>query len=446
MRGPQKTFIAILLLTIAVFFIDLPTDIPLKFSIGSLSIDRTISTPHMYIPGIINKTFETRLGLDLKGGTQLVLDVDMKDIARESRDQALESAREIIERRVNFFGLSEPVVQSSRVGENYRIIVELPGVSDVDAAVGTIGQTARLEFRKFIDATPSAIPTIGTTDPTGLSGNDLKKAQLVFHSTTGEPVVEFTLGSDGAERFGEVTTELVGKPLVIFLDEVPLTWPIVSEPITGGSGIITGGFTKDQAKSLALQLSAGALPAPISVAEQRTIGASLGEVSIAKSIRAGIIGLLMVALFMVLSYGYLGFLAVLALAVYGLLSLAIFKAIPITLTLPGIAGFILSIGMAVDSNILIFERIKEEVRRGTPWHIAQELGFGHAWDSIRDANFTTLLTAFVLFNPLNLDFLPVSGAVRGFAVTLAVGVLTSLFTGIVVTRTFIRVLYWRKKV
>ena len=205
-------------------------------------------------------------------------------------------------------------------------------------------------------------------------------------------------------------------------------------------------YTVDEAKNLAIQLNAGALPVPIKVVEERTVGATLGQDSVLKSIRAGAVGLSMVILFMAAYYGWLGVIADLALVVYGILTLAIYKLIPVTVTLPGLAGFILSVGMAVDANILIFERMKEEERAGRPWKSAMELGFGRAWDSIKDANVATLLTCFVLLNPFEWSFLPTSGVARGFALTLGIGVLISLFTGIVVTRTFLRFLYVRKEI
>jgi len=371
----------------------------------------------------------------------------MKDIPAQSRMDALESAKQVIERRVNFFGVSEPVVQSVKSRESYRVTVELPGVTDVQQALSLIGQTAKLEFREFTEkekeSTGAAFlfPTLENTKPVGLTGKDLKKASLSFSSQTGEPEVAISFSENGAKIFADVTKRLVGKPLAIFLDDMPLTWPRVNTEIIDGSAVITGSFTFDEAKRLALQLNAGALPVPVSVVEKRIVGATLGADSVSKSVRAGLIGLGIVALFMILKYGWLGLYADFALFVYGLLTLALYRIIPITLTLPGIAGFILSIGMAVDSNILIFERFKEELRKGKPWQIAMELGFGKAWDSIRDANFTTIITSLILFNPGNWDFLPNSGLVRGFAATLFLGVVISLFTGIIVTRTFIRVLY-----
>jgi len=372
---------------------------------------------------------------------QLVLEADMKDIAPDRRRQALESIREVIERRVNFFGVSEPVVQTAQIGESYRVIVELPGIKDVNQALELLGKTARLEFREVKQGTASGQ---FTTLPIGVSGQDLKKAELAYDQLTGKPMVQFELNEAGAKKFAEATTRLIGQPLGIFLDDGLLSAPVVKTPITEGKGVIQGDFSRDYARTLALQISAGALPAPIKILEQKNIGATLGQTSVTRSLRAGFIGLTMVALFMVFYYGWLGVIADGALIIYGLLTFALFRLIPVTLTLPGISGFILSIGMAVDSNILIFERIKEELRKGKPWSVAMELGFARAWDSIRDANITTLITAFILYNPLNWGFIPSSGIVRGFALTLTVGVLMSLFTGIVVSRNLIRTFYRSK--
>lgn len=451
-RNPTRVFFLLVLLTVVLVAIDLPQKYPIKFRFFGITIEKTITAPTLYFNAFgirVRKSFSTRLGLDLSGGTHIVLDADMKDIKLEDKINALESAKQVIERRVNFFGVSEPVVQTARSGEQYRIIVELPGITDVDAAIATIGQTARLEFREFIDQTEATspglfIPTLASTKAVGISGKDLKRAQIEFSSQTGEPEVGIEFTSDGAKKFSDSTTRLVGKRLAIFLDDQALMWPTVNTPITDGYGVITGGFTSDGAKILALQLNAGALPVPVTIVEKRIVGATLGTASVVKSIRAGVIGLSIVALFMIAQYGWLGFLADVALIVYGLGVFALFRLIPVTLTLPGVAGFILSIGMAVDSNILIFERYKEERRKGKPWRIAMELGFGRAWDSIRDANFTTIITCIILFNPGNWQFLPSSGMVRGFALTLIIGVLMSLFTGIVVTRTLIRVLYREK--
>ncbi len=452
-KTPRHIFFWLVVLSILLVFMDLPENYRVKFTIFGKTIDRVINPPvfrFSLFGNRIEKQFVTKLGLDLAGGSHVVLEADMKDVAAKDRTSALESVKEVIERRVNFFGISEPVVQTS-VSENaYRIIVELPGISNVSQAVALIGQTARLDFREFIDvpvSTESAfiIPSLTNTKSVGIIGKDLKRASVSFSTQTGEPQVALEFTSDGSKKFADATTRLKGKQLAIFLDEFPITAPRVDTAITDGQAVITGSFTKDAAKALSLQLNAGALPVSVLVVEQRTVEATLGKESIVKSVRGGIVGLCMVAIFMVLQYGWLGLIANFALILYGLLALGIFRLFGITLTLPGIAGFILSIGMAVDSNILIFERYKEEFRAGKPWHIAMEQAFGKAWDSIRDANVTTIATSLILYNPLNFHVLPASGLVRGFAATLLIGVVLSLFTGIVATRTFIRVLYKGKK-
>lgn len=444
MKYSIRTLVIILLLTAVSLWLSLPDGVPIAFNAGPLKVDRVTQSPYIFIPFLkIDKKITTHLGLDLLGGTQVILEADMTKVVKEDRFRALESVKEIVDRRVNFFGVSEPVVQTAVVGESYRVIVELPGVKDIDEAISTIGQTAQLDFRELVgEASTSGVLTSPLdTQSTGVTGADLKKADVAFDSNTGEAVVSFELTEEGAKKFAEVSTRLVGKRLAIFLDNFPLSAPIVKTPITEGRGTITGNFTPDEAKRLVLQLSAGALPTPVHIIEQKNIGATLGQTSVVKSIRAGTIGLIFVALFMFFYYGRLGLIADLALIIYGLITYAIFRIIPVTLTLPGIAGFILSIGMAVDSNILIFARLREEMRYGKPWRIAMELGFTKAWESIKDANITTLITAFILYNPLNWDFVPTSGVVRGFALTLAIGVLTSLFTGIIVSRNLIRFFY-----
>ncbi|MEK7060791.1 MAG: protein translocase subunit SecD [Patescibacteria group bacterium] len=454
-KTPKTIFVWLVLLSLTLIIIDVPQNYRIKFTVFGKTVDRVINPPTFRFTLFgknIEKQFVTKLGLDLAGGSHVVLQADMKDVAASDRVSALESAKEVIERRVNFFGISEPVVQTSVSESSYRIIVELPGVSQVSQAVSLIGQTARLDFREFTlpvssisgeTATESAfvIPSLTNTKSVGITGKDLKRASISFSTQNGQPQVSIEFTSDGAKKFSDTTRRLVGKQLAIFLDEFPITAPVVQTAITDGQAVITGSFTQEEAKSLSLQLNAGALPVSVSVIEQRTVEATLGKESIVKSIRGGLVGLCMVALFMVLQYGKLGLIANFALLLYGLLSLGIFRLVGITLTLPGIAGFILSIGMAVDSNILIFERFKEEKRAGKPWHIAMEQAFGKAWDSIRDANVTTIATSLILYNPLNLSILPSSGLVRGFAATLFIGVVLSLFTGIVASRTFMRVLY-----
>ena len=462
-KNPRRVFFLILILSAVLALIDLPENYHIQQMVAGKKIDVTVNPPriNMNIGSLrIQKSFRTHLGLDLSGGTHIVLDADMQGIPITQRNDALEGVRQVIDRRVNFFGVAEPVVQTARSGDAYRIIVELPGITNVESAVTAIGQTAKLEFREFIQpqsdgagftdpvaATGAAfvIPGLPNTKSVHITGHDLKSASVDFSSQDGQPQVALEFSVEGAEKFASVTARLVEKHLAIFLDDEPLTWPKVNTPITDGRAVITGGFTVESARTLSFQLAAGALPVPVAVVETRTVGASLGAASVAKSVKAGIIGLTVVALFMIAQYGKLGLLADMALLVYGLLTFALFRLIPVTLTLPGIAGFILSIGMAVDSNILIFERYKEELRRGKPMGIAMEQAFGKAWDSIRDANITTILTAVILYNPGNWQFLPSSGMVRGFALTLFIGVMVGLFTGIVVTRTFVRVLYKEKE-
>ena len=416
----NKLLFLIVLIIAGAIFIVLQSE--LDFALGPIKIKRDL---------------KPRFGLDLQGGTHLVLKANMEEIKEGDRDRALESAKNIIGRRVDLYGVTEPVVQTSKVGEDFRIIVELPGVKEISQAIDLIGKTAQLDFREAGDASPSGNFLLDF-QKTGLTGKDLVHSEVVFDPNTGKPQVSLEFNEEGKEKFAEITKRNVGKSVAIFLDEFPITIPTVNEPITDGRAVITGDFTIDQAKNLSIQLSAGALPVPIEIIEQRNIGATLGQESVKKSSLAGLVGLLIVILFMIAYYGKLGFLANIALIIYGLVTFALYKLIPVTLTLPGLAGFFLSVGMAVDSNILIFERMKEEIRSGEPLRRAMEFGFGRAWDSIKDANVCTLITCFILFNPFNWSFLNTSGMVKGFALTLGLGVIISLFTGVIVTRTLLR--------
>ncbi|MEK7622948.1 MAG: protein translocase subunit SecD [Patescibacteria group bacterium] len=402
-------------------------------------------TIYLNYPGAKLKTKDLALkkGLDLQGGTHLVLEADMNQIEAKDRLDALDSAKEILSRRVDLYGVSEPLIQTSILTDSYRIIVELPGIKDVSQAVALIGQTAQLDFREDPTATPSS--TSFVFQPTGLTGQDLKKASVSFgQSNSGEPVVDLEFTNEGATKFADLTQRNVNFPIAIFLDESLVTAPVVNEPILNGRAQISGNFTPEAASDLVIQLNAGALPVPIKIIEQTNISATLGSDSVSKSLTAGLLGLGLVMLFMVLYYGLNGLIADLALVLYGLITLSLYRLIPVTLTLPGIAGFILSVGMAVDANILIFERLKEELRAGRNFHLAMELGFGRAWDSIKDANTTTIVASLILLNPLNWQFLNTSGLVKGFALTLLIGVAISLFTGIFVTRTLMRVIYKSK--
>jgi len=393
----------------------------------------------------IHKKFNLKLGLDLAGGSQLTFEADMSKIAKGKEKEALDGVKDIIERRVNLFGVSEPVVQTSQSAGKNRIIVELPGISDTKKAVDLIGKTAQLTFAEVIDnpTEPNATPS-AQINPTDLTGADLQSASVVFDNQTGKPSISLQFTKEGGDKFAKITERNIGKPLPIVLDNQIISSPVVQAKIEGGQAQITGTFTVEEAKQLVVQLNAGALPVPVNLVEERTVGATLGTDSVRDSIRAGAVGVVMVMLFMILAYGKLGLVADMGLFVFAVITLALYKLIPVTLTLPGIAGFMLSVGMAVDSNILIFERFKEErLKRAVP--DALEISFGRAWDSIRDANIATLVTAFVLANPMDWKFLHTSGPVRGFAITLALGIFISLFTGIIVSRNLLRIFIRPKK-
>jgi len=521
------------------------------------------------------KDIPFRLGLDLQGGSQLIYEADVKSLPEGEKNGALEGVREVIERRINIFGVSEPVVQVNKtMSGNYRIIAELAGIKDVKEAIKMIGETPLLEFREKDDsATSTAAATnnadtkklaemnkasndqakkilaeavkggdfvalakannpaksvtsntdslsIGTENDgdlgwitedvnpelvkpvkflakgqiyknlittkssyhivkleekrlrddkktmeyhlrdisfpiyaaadlaaansqangndanwknTQLTGKHLKRAVVNFNPNDGAPEVSLEFNDEGAKLFEEITGRNIGKQVAIFLDSYPISVPTVNEKITGGKAVVSGTFTAAEAKLLAQRLNTGALPVPISLVSQQTVGATLGQQSVDNSIKAGLIALMIVALFMILFYRLPGLLSVFALVIYGFISLAIFKLWPVTMTLSGIAGFILSIGMAVDANILIFERLKEELRHGKDLSKAIEDGFSRAWPSIRDSNFTTMIVCFVL-----IEFS--TSVIKGFAVTLLLGVIISMFTAIFVTRNFLKLM------
>lgn len=604
------------------------------------------------------------LGLDLQGGSQLIYQADVSHIDSSEHDDSIEAVRDIIERRVNAFGVVEPVVQTTKSGENYRVLIELAGIKDINQAIEMIGETPLLEFKEeappktelteeekqeiedynkdaekraedilaevdnyipnfdrlvkdknedpltmgkdgdlgYIQeqtsynelykaaqkyGTNRLIPEVvenpegynivkvgdtqdkkevkashilicfegtsrcdsgltkeeaqekinelkakatpynfgglaveNSTDPTaknndgdlgwftyetmvpafsevafnqlskgeisdvietdfgfhiiyktderskltyqvnrilvkkkteqeylsgeqdfkdtGLTGEHLKKARLEFDPQTNEPTVGIDFNDEGKELFKEITQRNVGKRVAIYLDGYPISAPTVNEPILDGSAVISGKFKLDEAKELVRNLNAGALPVPINLISQQTVGASLGHESVNKSMEAALIGLLLVALFMIIIYRLPGFMSVLALIFYGIILLGLFKLIPVVLTLSGIAGFVLSLGMAVDANVLIFERFKEEAREGKPLPVALEEGFKRAWPSIRDGNLSTLITCFILAW-LGTSF------VKGFAITLGVGVVVSMFSAIIVTRVFVKAILKSKK-
>lgn len=506
------------------------------------------------------KELKVHLGLDLKGGVALTYDADLSGLAEDQKKEALESVREVVERRVNAFGVSEPVVQTVQNAGTNRILVELPGLTDVDAAIKQIGETPLLEFKEqgepqtyteeqiqairslnvqkqqaaetlltqvlagedfatvaneksedpgntdqsgnksggdlgwarqgdFVPAFDKVLfetGTVGEIFPevvesqfgyhvievlekhtiqeegvdveevharhillqkipetpqnleggftaTGLTGTQLKRANVVFDGTTNQPQVQLLFNSDGTDLFAEITKRNLGKPVAIMLDGQIISAPTVQSEITTGEAVITGDFTVEEAKDLVKRLNAGALPVPITLVSQYHVGPTLGQIAVERSFFAGILGLLVLAVFMIVYYRLPGLMAVLALAGYAALTLALFKLWPITLTLAGIAGFILSIGMAVDANILVFERLKEEIRLGKPISLAREEAFKRAWLSIRDSNLSSLITCLILY-------WFGSTIIRGFALTLALGIMVSMFTAIIITRNFLRLI------
>jgi preprotein translocase subunit SecD len=386
------------------------------------------------------------LGLDLKGGSHLVYRADLSKKDPEQTDEdAMRGVIDKIKRRVNIYGVTEPIIQ--KLGTD-QILVQLPGITDVEEALKLIGKTAELDFRELpADWQPEAqqqgeeeeIPWVKATGIGSdgaekvLTGKYLQDAQVVLDPQTNEPEVRFEWNDEGALLFEQITKRNLQKPLAIFLDDVLISAPRVQSVIKE-TGVITG-LTLDEARLLAIQLKSGALDVPLEVIQEQDIDATLGSDSVRKSLIAGAIGLVLVALFMVLYYRVSGLVAVIALLIYGVIIVAIFKLVPITLTLPGVAALILSIGMAVDANVLIFERMKEELRAGRTIGAAVETGFSRAWPAIRDSNITTFIACIVL-----IWFGTTLGAfmVRFFAITLLVGVALSMFSAIVVTRTFLR--------
>lgn len=432
---PQKVSLAILFLTIVSLYIVLPA------KIGSFSVPRL-----NYQLGKMDfsKEIELKQGLDIKGGLQVVLKADMKALPASDHNSALESLKNVISRRIDLFGVSESGIKTAVSGSDYRLILELPGVTDAEQALSLIGQTAQMSFALPVykpGKTATDAATLSDFKPTDLTGADLQRASVTFESQDRSPAVSLTFKESGKIKFAKLTKENIGKPIAILLDGYPLTMPTVQTEIIDGNAIITGKFTTEEAKALSVQLNAGALPVPVSILSQKNIPATLGADSIKKSLTAGAIGLLMVVFFMIAYYGRMGVIATVGLLLYGLFTLALYKLIPVVLSLPGIAGFLLSVGMAVDSNILVFERYKEEIRAGRDWRVGLELAFGRAWDSIKDANTATIITGLILFNPLEWQFLNTSGSVRGFALTLILGIFISLFTGIIVTRNLLRIFF-----
>ncbi|WP_304177024.1 protein translocase subunit SecD [Leptotrichia trevisanii] len=370
----------------------------------------------IFVPALILYFNKVKLGLDLRGGTSVVLQAQGK-----IEPDTMSKVRNIIERRVNSIGVAEPVIQLSG---NDKLIVELAGIKDPQKAVELIGTTAKLEFRiKNKD---------GSYGPVLLEGSALKSAG-VSRDQVGMPSVSFELNSQGANTFAKITRENIGKQLAIMLDNKEQSAPTINSEINGGSGIITGRFSMEEANNLANLLKSGALPVEIKIVENRTVGATLGVDSIRQTGIAGLIALGVISVFMIAIYKIPGIVADIALLINGILVLGLLSGIGAALTLPGIAGFILTLGMAVDSNVITYERIKEELRIGESLHDAVERGYENAFPAIIDGNITTLLVAAVLF------FLG-TGPIKGFAVTLSLGVVATVITGVFVSKVILRLL------
>lgn len=411
-----------------------------------------------------------QLGLDLAGGAHLVYEADTSEVDPAEVPELMSVLRDVIERRVNIFGVSEPLVQvesSSFVTEEpiHRLVVELPGVTDVSEAVAEIGRTPLLEFklydeelaaqqetleslRSLATSSTSSAPVIDNVrvngelvedqEPfvaTGLTGRYLQSAALEFASAqsgqlSNEPLVSVQFNAEGGQLFGEITRENVGRQLGIFLDEELISAPVINEPIPGGTAIISGGFTPEEARALAQNLNFGALPLPIELQSTQTIGASLGAEVLEKGVEAAVLGLALIVGFMVLWYRLAGVVAAVALFSYISLMLAVFQFVPVTLTAAGLAGFVLSLGIAVDANVLVFERMKEEYRRGAGSRDAAIDGFSRAWSAIRDGNLTSLLSAIILF------WFGTS-LVKGFALVFGMGIIISMISALLITRTLL---------
>jgi protein-export membrane protein SecD len=385
-----------------------------------------------------DSTYRFKLGLDLAGGTELVYKADMSKVPAGNRADALAALQEVIERRVNLFGVAEPVVQTEEANAALgttedRLIVDLPGVTDINAAVAALGQTPTLDFEL---ATTSTIGTTTATGyvPTGLTGEYLKSASVQFASgvsaALASPEVELQFNSDGAKLFEKITSQNIGQTLAIFLDGQPISTPTIQEAIPGGTAVITGSFSATEARDLARNLNFGALPVPIALESSSSVGPTLGAAAIAAGVSAGIVALLIVALFMILWYRLPGLVAAVALAEYLAFMLAVIKVVPVTLTASGIAGLIITLGMAVDANVLIFERTKEELRKGERPREAVHQGFGRAWTAIRDGHLTMLISGVILF------WLG-TGVVQGFALVFVLGVLASLISAVSLSRVFL---------
>jgi preprotein translocase subunit SecD len=382
------------------------------------------------------KNFPFRLGLDLSSGVRLTYNADLSKVEEKDKPEALSVLRDVIERRVNAFGVSEPVVQieSSVFSNENRMLVELPGLTNVEQAIKLIGETPTLEFKleRAINASSSEFKSIG------LDGRSLKKSQLVFDQSTGRPEISLEWNDAGRDLFATTTSNNIGKALGIFLDGQMISAPRINSAITDGKAIISGGFTREEAKILSGRLNTGALPVPVKIVGSEVVEPLLGSKALNAGLMASLYGFLAIIIMLILYYRVPGIVGAFSLLSYVAIVLSIFKFIPVTLSAAAIAGFIISIGLAVDGNILIFERLKEELARGKKKDVALDDAFGRAWTSIRDSNLASLIAAIILF------FIGTS-VVQGFALTLMIGVLVSMFSSVVVTRWILRLIIINKK-
>ncbi len=377
------------------------------------------------------------LGLDLAGGSSLTYKIETGTLPKGTDvAESVASLRDVVERRVNLFGVKEPTVttQYSRLSDEWRLVVELPGETDVVKAEKMIGETPVLDFRtpKYgADSATNTLDFIKAYDMSPLTGRYLDRAGLVFDQTTNKPQVELIFNEEGAKLFAQITKANVGKQVAIFLDGLPISAPVVNEEITGGKAVITGTFSVEEARTLVGRLNAGALPLPVTLSGTSVVGPTLGEEAVNDGVKAAVIGFILVVLFMIVWYRLPGIMASLALVSYSAIMLALFKLIPVTLTSAGIAGFIISVGLAVDANVLTFERMKEEIRNGKGLLDAVELGFARAWTSIRDSHIAAIIVSIILF------WMGTS-VVKGFAFTFFLGAVISLISAQLITRVFMR--------
>lgn len=377
------------------------------------------------------------LGLDLAGGSALTYKIETSTLpAGTDAEESVAALRDVVERRVNLFGVREPTVTTSysRLSSEWRLIVELPGVTDVVAAEKMIGETPVLDFRTIKPGSVTGTSTfdfINAYQISPLTGRYLDKASLIFDQTTNRPMVQLQFNAEGSALFAKITKDNVGKQVAIFLDGVPISAPTVNEEITGGKAVISGNFSIEEARTLVGRLNAGALPLPITLSGTNVVGPTLGTSATAAGAKAAAIGFLLVVIFMIVWYRLPGFMASLGLVTYSLIMLALFKLIPVTLTSAGIAGFIISVGLAVDANVLTFERMKEEIRNGKGLIDAVDAGFLRAWTSIRDSHIAAIIVSIILF------WMGTS-VVKGFAFTFFLGAVVSLISAQLITRVFMK--------